>query len=261
MDWRDRTRRLVGEAALAKLAAARVVVFGLGAVGSYAVEGLVRAGVGHFRLVDFDVFKLTNLNRQLYALHSTLGKAKAEVAAERVLDVNPLAEVEPRVAFAHCDTLADLLAGKPDLAIDAVDSLNPKVEIIAAAAALGIPVFSAMGAATRLDAACIRFGPLFSASGCPLARLVRKRLRRRSVTGDLYCVYSCEQRNVAAVSAPDDEDTPLEEGEYRRGRARSILGSLSGITGLFGLRLAHEAVLRLAGIAVGGDHEQLSDGA
>lgn len=247
MSWQDRTIRLLGREAVERLAVAKVSVFGLGAVGSYAVEGLARAGVGHFRLVDFDAFKPSNLNRQLYALNSTLGRAKAEVAAERILDINPQASVLAETAFAHADTLEGLLSDRPDLVIDAVDSLAPKTEIIAAAASLGLTVFSAMGAATRLDPEAIRFAPILEAIGCPLARLIKKRLRRRLVEGDLWCVYSAERKNLKAIAGPD-EGGISEEGEYARGRKRSVLGSISTITGMFGLRLAHEAVLRLAGI-------------
>lgn len=239
--WLERTRILLGEAAVAKLAAARIAVFGLGAVGSYAVEGLARAGVGCFQLVDFDMVKASNINRQLYALQSTVGRPKASVAAERVMDINPGVTVRVDIAFAHADSLPELLLEPPDLVIDAVDSLGPKVEIIAAAASFGVPVFSALGAATRMDAGSVKFGPLFEARGCPLGRLVRKRLRRRGVEGDLWCVYSNEERNPDAVLTPRDED-----GEYKRGRTRSVLGSVSTLTGIFGLRLAHEAILRLA---------------
>ncbi len=239
-EWLERTRILLGDEAIRRLAGARVYVLGLGAVGSYAVEGLARAGVGFLRLVDFDVFQASNLNRQLYALRSTLGRPKAEVAAERVLDINPAASVEAKVAFAHADTLPELLSGGPDLVVDAVDSLSPKVEILAAGAALGVPVFSALGAATRREADRVRFGPILEAKGCPLGRLIRKRLRRREIEGDWWCVYSDEERNLDAVRAPEPE-----EGGYKRGRERKVLGSLPTMTGLFGLRLAHEAILRL----------------
>lgn len=247
MTWQDRTIRLLGQDSVAKLNAARVCVFGLGAVGSYAVEAMARAGIGNFRLVDFDTVKESNINRQLYALHSTLGKDKVELARARILDINPQAKVEALGVFAHTDTLPQLLEDTPDLIVDAVDSLNPKTEIIAAGAERGIPVYSAMGAATRIDADKIRFTRLFDAKGCPLARLVRKRLRRRAVdeSGDLWCVYSDELRNVDAVESPDEYDRPVEDGEYDRGRVRGILGSLSTITGMFGLRLAHEAIIRL----------------
>lgn len=242
-DWLERTRILLGSRALDRLRNASVCVFGLGAVGSYAVEGMARAGVGSLCLVDFDVMRESNLNRQLYALRSTLGRPKAEVAADRVRDINPLARVRAEIVFAHHDTLPGLLARPPDLVVDAVDSLGPKVEILAAAGGLGLPVFSAMGAATRTDADAVRFGPLFGVRGCPLGRLVRKRLRRRGVEGDFWCVYSDEPRNRDAVREAEADEA------YPRGRARSVLGSMSTLTGLFGLRLAHEAVLRLSGFS------------
>lgn len=240
--WLARTEVLLGSEAMKTLCNASVYVFGLGAVGSYAVEGLARSGIGRLRLVDFDVIKESNRNRQLYATCSTVGRLKVEVAAERVLDINPDAVVEQRPIFAHAETLPELLSGCPDLVVDAVDSLAPKVEILAAAAGLGVPVFSSLGAATRTEADRVRFGPLFEARGCPLGRLLRKRLRRRGVEGDLWCVYSDEPKNRDAVREPEDE-----EGEFERGRRRDVLGSLATLTGLFGLRLAHEAVLRLSG--------------
>lgn len=241
--WLERTRVLLGQEALERITKSRVYVFGLGAVGSYAVEGLARAGVGTFRLIDFDAVKESNINRQLYATRSTLGRFKADLAAERVLDVNQTARVEAVREFAHADTLPDLLSGKPDLVIDAIDSLAPKAELIACAAGQGVPVFSALGAATRLDADAVRFGRLFEAKGCPLGRLLRKRLRRRGVEGDLWCVYSEEPRNLDAVRESGEEAGD----EYRRGRTRDVLGSISTMTGIFGLRLAHEAILRLSG--------------
>lgn len=241
--WLGRTEVLLGRQAMELIEKSRVYVFGLGAVGSYAVEALARAGVGTFRLVDFDVVKESNINRQLYALRSTMDRPKVDVAAERVLDINQNARVEARNVFAHADTLGELLAGEPDLVIDAVDSLNPKTEIIAAASALGIPVFSALGAATRTDAGAIAFGPLLQAKGCPLGRVLRKRLRRRGIEGDLWCVYSTEPRNTDAVREPEED-----ADDYRRGRSRNVLGSLSTMTGLFGLRLAHETVMRLGGV-------------
>lgn len=246
-DWLQRTEVLLGGESMEKLSRASVYVFGLGAVGSYAVEGLARSGVGMLRLVDFDSIKESNCNRQLYALRSTLGRAKSEAARERVLDINPACQVEAVREFAQAESLESLLAGGPDLIIDAIDSLNPKVDLIQAGDRLGVPVFSALGAATRLDCDAIHFGRLFKAEGCPLGRLVRKRLRRRGIhDGDLWCVYSDEDRNLAAVRERDQEE-PGDEEEYRRGRDRRVLGSIATVTGIFGLRLAHEAVLRLVG--------------
>ena len=245
-DWLQRTETLLGAEAMERLGRARVYIFGLGAVGSYAVEGLARTGVGMLRLVDFDTIKESNRNRQLYALRSTLGLAKTDVARSRVLDINPDCRVEAVREFAHAGSLEALLDGGPDLIVDAIDSLNPKVDLIQAGVKLGVPVFSALGAATRLDCGAVRFGKLFGTKGCPLGRLVRKRLRRRGVDdGDLWCVYSDEDRNLDAVRERGTEE-PGDEEEYRRGRDRRVLGSIATLTGIFGLRLAHEAVLRLA---------------
>ncbi|MCC8191378.1 MAG: tRNA threonylcarbamoyladenosine dehydratase [Planctomycetes bacterium] len=242
--WLDRTRLLLGEDALARLNRSTVCVLGLGAVGSQVVEALARSGVGGLRLVDFDRIQLSNLNRQLFALHSTLGRPKAEVAAERVRDINPAARVTAVRTFVDEESLPGLLADGPTLVVDAVDSLNPKVAIIAAASRQGIPVFSSLGAATRIDAGQVRFGRLFAARGCPLGRLVRKRLRRRGIAdADAWCVYSEEPRNRQAVGAVQAEGGPEHRGRFRR-----TLGSLASMTGLFGLRLAHQVVLRLAGL-------------
>lgn len=248
-DWLGRTRILLGGEAVSRLARARVYVFGLGAVGSYVTEALARSGVGFLRLVDFDAVKASNINRQLLATHSTLGRPKAELAAERARDINPAAVAEPVVAFAHVETLPELLAGGPDVVVDAVDSLNPKTEIVAAAMGMGLPVYSSLGAATRLDADAVRFGPLFEARGCPLGRLLRKRLRRRGIEGgEAYCVYSDEPRRKEAVLRPGEGGggDGSEDGEYERGRRRDMLGSMATITGMFGLRLGHEVILRLA---------------
>lgn len=244
MEWTGRTRVMLGDVAVERLAESRVAVIGVGAVGGYVVESLARSGVGAFFLADFDVVKESNLNRQLFALRSTVGRPKAEVARVRVGDINPDAEVYDFQRLVNAENMAEVFGFAPDLVIDAVDSLTPKVDIIEAGARAGVPVFSSLGAATRVDAGAVTFGPLFKSKGCPLGRLVRKRLRRRGVDGgDLWCVYSSEDRNPGAVCPPEGED----EREYRRGRRRNVLGSLASMTGLFGLRLAHEVVLRLAG--------------
>jgi len=166
----NRTEQLIGKEALGKLKRARVAVFGLGAVGSYAVEALARAGVGYFRLVDCDCIRPSNINRQLYALESTLGKPKTEAARARVLDINPDCTVEALQVFAAKNTLAELLAGPLDAVVDAIDSVTPKVELIASAARFGIPVVSSMGAATRMDPGAIRLGDISETDVCPLAR-------------------------------------------------------------------------------------------
>lgn len=243
----SRTALLLGNDAVLRLKKAKVVIFGLGAVGGYVAEALARSGVGWLRVVDFDVVQRSNCNRQLLALRSTVGRAKVEVAAERLLDINPDLVVDPVQEFAHAETMDTLLSDEPEVIIDAIDSLNPKVEVILAGHKREIPVYSSLGAATRVNADRVQFGPLFAAKGCPLGRLVRKRLRKRGVSeGDLWCVYSDEAKNPDAVSAPRQEGNGETIEEYQRGRVRSTLGSMATVTGLFGLRLGHEVVLRLA---------------
>ena len=247
-DWLMRTRVLLGDAAMEKLAKARVCVVGMGAVGSYVVEGLARSGVGWLRLADFDEIKPSNVNRQLFALTSTVGRSKVEVARERVLDINPDCRVEPVRCFATAETMHQLVDDSLDLVVDAIDSLNPKVDLIEAGVACGLPVYSALGAATRTDLGEVDFDSLFKTKACPLGRLVRKRLRRRGIhDGDIWCVYSKELRNPDAVREREPGEEEGSEAEYRRGRDRRVLGSLATVTGVFGLRLAHEIILRLSG--------------
>lgn len=237
-----RTRLLLGDAAVEKLAAARVTVVGLGAVGSYAVEGLARSGVGALRLVDFDTVHVTNINRQLYALESTLDQPKTEVARERVLEINPACRVEAVSAFVNRDTVAGVLDPVPDLLVDAIDSLGPKAALLAEAAQRDIPVVSSMGAALRRDPSRIRIGPLFATSGCPLARHLRKRLRRLAPSANIVCVYSDEPVPDVNAGADDGEDSLLATAS----RPRRVLGSMSTLTGIFGLYLATEAIRRLS---------------
>ena len=247
----ERTRLLLGEAALARLAAARVTVVGLGAVGSYAVEGLARGGVGHLRLVDFDRVEISNINRQLYALESTLGRPKAELAAARVKDINPACAVEALALFVNRETVAAVLEPRPDLVIDAIDSLNAKVTLLAACVEAGVPAIASMGAARRTDPAQIRVADIGETFGCPLARFVRKRLHRRGIRSGIRCVFSGEAADDATVecgvrSAECGEGEPeprtLNPEPFPGGRRRRAMGSSSCLTGIMGLMAAQEAI-------------------
>jgi tRNA A37 threonylcarbamoyladenosine dehydratase len=239
----SRIRLMVGDEGVARLERSHVAVCGLGAVGSYAVEGLARAGVGRLRLVDFDEIRQSNINRQLYALTSTVGRKKVDVARERILDINPRCQVEAVDAFVHRDTLDRLLAGPPELVVDAIDSMTPKLELLAAVAARGIPVISCLGAALRTDPARVRVGPMAETRWCPLAYHLRRRLRARGVPLDFTCVYSVEPVPRQAMRPADDsEPEPLV-----RGRKRLTLGSLPTLTGIFGLTAANEALRVLVG--------------
>lgn len=232
---------LFGPETFERINAGKITVAGLGAVGSYAVEALARGGVGSLRLIDCDVISKTNINRQIFALESTIGLAKTEAASARIRDINPGCRVEGIREFIHAGTLDILWKNNPDAIIDAVDSLNPKIELIAGAYARGIPVFSSMGAAKRFDASLIRTGDLMDSSGCPFARRIRQRLRSRGVGEGIFCVYSCE------TAQPDHlPEGDVETEGFARGRRREPMGSMPTIPAIFGLLLAHYVLLRLA---------------
>lgn len=240
MRWYARTEQLLGAEPLARLQEARVAVFGLGGVGSYAVEALARAGVGHFRLVDYGAVDATNINRQLFALHSTLGRKKADLAAERILDINPGCDVDARPGFLDPDTVDGFLDPRPDIVVDAIDSLNSKVTLLEAVHRLGIPVVSSMGAGGRMDASQVRVGDISETLICPLARVVRLRLRRRGVASGIPCVYSVEPARNTTPYEPSDV------GEHHgTGRQRQPIGTVSYMPALFGLRVAQEVIQRL----------------
>ena len=234
-----RTKKLLGQGGFDRLQKSFVVIAGQGAVGSYATEALARAGVGRLRLVDFDVVSLSNINRQLFALHSTIGQPKAELAKFRVLDINPDIKVEAKQIFIHTDTLDEVLEGEPDLLIDAIDSLNPKVALLAGAVERNIPVLSSMGAALRRNPDLVKFGDISKTMNCPLAKLVRKRLRKHGIFKGIKCVYSTEMPPQTDSTIEMEEDPTPYTG---RGRKREALGSLSSMTGIFGLRLATAAI-------------------
>lgn len=240
-----RIGRLLGDETLEMLAQSHVVVVGMGAVGSYALEVLARSGVGHLRLVDFDTVGITNINRQLLATDSTIGKKKVHVAKERVLDINPAVLVEPLDLFAHEETLQEILAPPVDLVIDAIDSLTPKLALLEGLYKQGIPTISSMGAALRTDPTKITIGDLMDTHDCPLAKQVRTKLRRRGVGRGILTVYSTETVDFNYREPEEEEHTQFNEQILDRGRTRRVLGSLPSITGMFGLRIGHEAVYRL----------------
>jgi tRNA A37 threonylcarbamoyladenosine dehydratase len=231
---------LLGPEAMARLASARVAVFGLGGVGSFAVEALARAGVGHLRLVDYDCSNATNMNRQLFALQSTLGVPKVEVAAARIRDINPACSVDPRQVFINPDTIDPLLEPDLDLAVDAIDSLSSKVLLLAACVGRGLPVVSSMGAGGRVDGGQMRVGDLDETRICPLARMVRQRLHRLGIRTGIRCVYSEEPARNTLPHRPEDS------GEhFGTGRPRTPIGTVSYMPALFGLRVAQEVLATL----------------
>ena len=236
-----RIEQLLGPAALEKIWQARVAVFGLGAVGSFTIEALARSGVGHLQIVDFDRVDASNINRQLLALNSTIGKSKAALAKDRIKDINPACRVSVHDTFVNSDSIDTLLSRDIDVVVDAIDGLNSKVNLLIAAKNMNLPVISSMGAAGRIDPSMIRVGDISKTSVCPLARVVRRRLHRRGVFDGISCVYSIEHpRNKQAFQPEDAVDTLKDHG-----RSRPPIGSIVWVPGIFGLTLAGQAVQML----------------
>lgn len=226
----DRTRLLIGDDGIRRLSDSFVVLCGTGAVGGYVLEGLVRAGVGHIRVVDADVFSESNLNRQVLATVDTVGRRKADVAVERARSINPDIDIEAMCQIVSKDTIPEILSGGPDAVADAIDTIEHKSAMLRAATEQGLKVFSSMGAALHIDAQSIKVATLKKTKVCPLAAAVRSRLRDLD-TSNIVCVYSEEQMSVK----PGDRD---EHG-------KSILGSLPTIPAIFGMTLANEIIMHL----------------
>ena len=242
-----RTELLLGNSLMDKIASQRVIIFGIGGVGSWCAESLVRSGIRQLTIVDSDRICVTNINRQLLALESTIGRNKVDIARERVMDINPDIQVEALKLFAHEDTLDTILAGKPDLVIDAIDALNPKCALLQGTYERGIPIISSMGAALRRNPALVRTGELMDTWGCPLARQVRTNLRKRGIGRGIEVVFSPEKVQFDYKEPEEEERTEFNEQIMDRGRKRKVLGSLPTITGIFGLTLANLALNRLVG--------------
>lgn len=243
MERFSRTRCFLGEGKFNILQKSTVAIVGIGAVGGYAAEGLARAGTGRLRLVDFDTIQPSNINRQILALENSIGKPKVDVARERIALINPDCQVEALKLFAAEETLDDILSPAPDILIDAIDSLNPKIQLLVGAHRRGITTFSSMGAALRTDPSKIKIGDIMTSNHCPLAKHVRNRLRRQGVEDGIQCIYSTE-RVEFNYQGPEKTTQPASAYEDR-GRKRNVLGSLPTITGIFGLMLANAVILHL----------------
>ena len=253
----DRTGRLLGDSAMERLAAARVVVFGLGGVGSYAAEGLVRSGVGHLTLVDFDEVCVTNTNRQLHATAKTVGKSKAELMAQRCREINPDAKVEAVREFYRDELSEQLLSPGYDFVVDAIDNVKAKLHLLNACVQRGIPVVSSMGAAGRLDPTAIRVEDLCETHMDPFAKDIRKLLKRKYAidtekhTG-ITAVYSIEVRRQPVNLRYDDATDgfmcvcPNDNDFHSCDERTQIDGSVAFVTSVFGMNAAGVVVRRLA---------------
>ncbi len=240
----DRLLLILGEDRLERLARARVMVLGLGGVGSSCAEALARGGVGSLVLVDRDVVAPSNINRQALAFHSTIGRPKAEVMAQMVADINPACDVCAVQAFIDKDHVAEQLGAlpRPDYVVDAIDTVSQKLAIAAWCQDEGIPEVAAMGGANKLDPTRLRFSPIEKTQVDPLARIVRKECRKRGIRA-LTVLYSDEQPR----EAEGKRDAIDEHGFVREGQ--SILGTMSYFPPIMGQMLAGHVIQRLAGLS------------
>jgi len=231
-----RTRIIAGDAGVERLGNTRVFLAGLGGVGSFAAEALARAGIGHLTLADFDLVAPSNINRQIVALRSTVGRKKIEVMAERIADINPDCHLTLLDRFLRSDEMADLLGPGFHFhyVVDAIDSLNSKLALLEAAMERHIPVASSMGAGGRTDPTKLHVGDLMDSDVCPLAREVRRRLRRRGLGRGILSVWSDEKPRA-----------PLPPEPTGSGRPRAVNGTVSYMPALFGMMLAGAVVHQL----------------
>lgn len=234
---------LYGPDGFASLQRSTVVMIGMGGVGSYAAEALCRAGIGALRIIDCDIVKPTDVNRQVIALATNTGEKKVDAAKTRLKEINPAIRLDARYAFFHEDTADELLGGNCDFVVDAIDSMNPKAELLSQCVRRSLPVISALGAAGKTDPSKVRLETLKNTSICPLARTLRRYLRSRGIGIDIPVVYSTERPVPSHPDAPSpDTET---SGTYIRGRLRRSLPSLSTLPAIFGLVAANYVILKL----------------
>lgn len=240
----SRTELLIGTEALKKLENSKVAVFGIGGVGSYAVEGLVRSGVSKFVLIDDDCICLTNINRQLHATRKTVGRPKVEVMKERILEINPNAEVEVYQKFYLPDSANEMIHDDYDYIIDAIDTVTAKIDLIVNAGKMGIPIISCMGAGNKLDPTQFEVADIYSTTICPLARVMRKELRQREVKS-LKVVYSKEIpiKPVETETSSCSSSCICPKGTARTCTIKhQIPGSISFVPSVAGLIIAGEVI-------------------
>ena len=238
-----RNKMFFGLEGFQKLQESFVAVVGLGGVGSYAAEALARAGVGRLRIIDCDKVKPSDINRQLIALSTTVGMPKAQAAADRLAAINPQLRLEPVQAFFHFDTADELITGDIDFVIDAIDSLNPKGQLIKHCMEKNIPLISALGASSRTDPLQLQMTSLNKTVNCPLARALRRHLRTKGIRDDVPVIYSPEAPRQSLLPAAE----PLVESTdaYIRGRLRRSLPSIPTLPGIVGLMAANYVIFEL----------------
>ena len=237
-----RSALLMGEAAVEKLQKSRVAIFGVGGVGGYVCEALVRSGVGAFDLIDKDVVDVTNINRQIIATHSTIGRPKVEVMRERMLDINPEVLVNARECFFLPENATDFDFTNYDFVVDCVDTVTAKIQIIMQAKEAGVPVISSMGAGNKMDASRFKVADIYKTNVDPLARVMRRELKKRGVK-KLTVVYSDEEPMTPVWDAHWSESS--EKTVKPEGRVKQTPGSVAFVPGAAGLIIAGEVVRQL----------------
>ena len=234
-DWNTRTTLLLGKEGAERLSRSHVMVVGLGGVGAYAAEQICRAGVGKMTIVDADTVNESNINRQLPALHSTIGAPKAEVMARRLLDINPELRLTALNEFLRDERTEKLLQSGPiSFVVDAIDSLSPKVFLMYHAYTRGIPLVSSMGAGAKTDPSLVRIADISKTTNCALAKAVRKRLRGLGVNKGIPVVFSTEMANPEAVIETENEQCK-----------RTTTGTVSYMPAIFGCYLASHVIRNL----------------
>lgn len=247
-----RTELLLGREGVERLHASRVAVFGIGGVGSYVVEALSRSGIGTLDLIDNDRVSLSNLNRQIIATHSALGRYKVEVARERVLDINPEAQVNIFRCFYLPETAEQFDFTQYDYVVDAIDTVTGKLQLVMQAEAAGTRIISSMGTGNKLRASALEIADIYDTSVCPLARVMRRELKKRGVRR-LKVVYSREEPlRPRAEAYSEDGDCADDGGGTAR---RAVPGSTAFVPAAAGLLIAGEVVRELSGIGAAGERK------
>lgn len=226
--WNSRTEILLGKEGIEKLKNAKVIIYGIGGVGSFVVEGLARAGVGNLILVDKDTISKSNINRQIHSNINTIGREKTEVMKERILEINPNCNVEVYNPNELEFDEEELINNSIDYVVDAIDTIKQKIKIIVKAKELGVPIISAMGAGNKLDPTKFEVSDIYKTSVCPLAKVIRKELKKRNIK-KLKVVYSKEER----ININKDK---IEEN------LKNTVGSISFVPSVMGLIMAGEII-------------------
>lgn len=242
----SRTELLLGREAMDRLSCSRVAVFGIGGVGGYVCEALVRSGVGHFDLVDDDKVCLTNLNRQIIATRKTIGQYKVDVMKERILDINPDAEVRTHQCFFLPENADEFPFEEYDYVVDAVDTVTAKIELVMKAQEKHVPVISSMGAGNKLDASMFRVADIYETKICPLAKVMRRELKKRGVK-ELKVVYSEEMpiRPIEDMAVGVGDCIDSADAGHQCAAKRAIPGSTAFVPSVAGLIIAGEVVREL----------------